>query len=149
MNKQQKGEIADKLLGLDLKEVRALNRALGYYMKKFRGKYNMQHIYTHLKNRERVKKHLSNLNEVERNIIEVVIEGYDKGILETHPWTLISSVPIHNDTYRYFNERFTNSEAELLIGALAMYRATPGIAKKYKKECIELRTKIFGGVIND
>jgi hypothetical protein len=96
-----------------------------------------------------VHKHLNGLNDVERKIIEVIMEGYDKGIIQAHPYTLVRSVDIHNGVYRFLTGRVSSEEIELLIGALAMYRATPGIAKKYKKECVELRAKIFGGVVDD
>lgn len=150
MNKQQKDEIADKILALGLKETKAINRALKYYLKKFRGKRSDAFtVYHYMGKLETVQECLNSLNDVERKIIEVLMEGYDKGILVMHPYALLRGVDIHNGVYKFLKGRFTNDEAELLIGALAMYRATPGIAKKYKKECVELRTKIFGGVVND
>jgi hypothetical protein len=149
MDKKQKGEIIDKLLSLDLAETKAMNRALKYYIKKFRGKYNTFQLSVWMKRMETTQKCLNGLTDIERNIVEVIMEGYDKGALKTHPYTLVRSVDIHNGVFRYMAGRITNEEVELLIGALAMYRATPGIARKYKKECIELRTKVFGGVVND
>ena len=149
MDKKQRDEIADKILALNLTEIKAMNRALKYYLKKFRGRYNAAVINIYIIKRETVQKYLCALTAIERNIIEVIMEGYDKGALTTHPYTLVRSVDIHNSTYKYFKERITDTEMELLIGALAMYRATPGIAQKYKKECVELRSKIFGSVVND
>lgn len=151
MDKKQKSEVVDRLLSLNLAETQAINRALKYYLKKFRGRYNTGGQVNHyLKRMETVHKCLNGLNDVERKIIEVMMEGYDKGVLKAHPYTMVRSVDIHNGVYRFLTgQTFRCEEIELLIGALAMYRATPGIAKKYKKECVELRTKVFGGGIID
>jgi hypothetical protein len=149
MDKKQKSEIVDRLLSLNLAETQAINRALKYYLKKFRGRYNAGQVNHYLKRMETVHKCLNGLNDVERKIVEVIMEGYDKGVLKAHPYMMVRSVDIHNGVYRFLTDRVSSEEIELLIGALAMYRATPGIAKKYKKECVELRLKIFGGVVND
>lgn len=149
MDKKQKDEITNILLGLSLTETKAINRALRYHMKKFRGKHGAPNLQHYMQKLETVQKCLSGLNDIERNIVEVIIHMYDKGAMKAYPYTLIRGVEIHNSAYRFLNVVATQKDLELLIGALAMYRATPGIAKKYKKECVELRTKIFGGVLND
>lgn len=149
MDKAQKGVIIDKLLALDFKEVKAINRALRYYTKKFRGKHNVQSVGAYLKEAEYVQRHLNTLNAIERNLVEVIMEGYNKKMISVHPYTLVAGIPKHNASYTFIKERMSKADIELLIGALAMYRATPGIAVKYKRECVDLRSKIFGGVVND
>jgi hypothetical protein len=143
-------ELMQTLLGLDAVELQALNRALRYYVSRYRGHKDGK-AYGVLQNMvllENVQRWMVHLNPAEQNIMQVVLEGYDKGALEAppHMWTTI--INIHNRAHERLL-RFDEREIGHLLAALAMYRATPGIAGKYKKECVGLRDKLFGERTHD